>query len=179
MQAYCGYSEDLIDCVLLREKCNGNPLMEHSKSLRLPSVVIFICLMGGTGLGQSIDITVPLWFTDTESTGWNPDTLFFGVNAAATYCLDDSLGEFSFVNECGGSVHFECSQFLNPHIGGDSCLIFPVWTDLRASTTSVQIDTFRVVFSGRYPVVVHWSSNMKSYPIRSILRQRLNMTCLC
>lgn len=105
---------------------------------------------------------IPIRFSDSSGFPFSPDTLRFGVHPNATICVDDSLGEYPFITECGlFSVH--CAQF-GP-MGDIPCdpSAFPVFLDLRPlqpGGPTTQVDTYRVGFVGTHPVILHWPDDL-------------------
>lgn len=111
---------------------------------------------------QQAEFKIPIWFTDSCGVfTYSPNPLLFGLHPQASICIDDSLGEFFMFTECG-LFSQRCAEFYSPNrscTGGN----FPVFLDLRKSWSPTQVDTYKVVYYGTAPVVLHWPSNLSTY----------------
>jgi hypothetical protein len=108
------------------------------------------------------EFRVPLWFTDSVTSDFNPPTLRIGLHPDATPCTDDSLGEYPAITECGlFSQH--CAHFEPPKDTMCGEGNYPAFLDLRYLSGTTQIDTYRVSFVGTPPVVLHWPPNLASW----------------
>lgn len=87
----------------------------------------------------------------------------FGVDVAATSCIDGALGEFE-LPQGGCSAPGLCFAFKDIRNDSTACLGEGLSLDLRAYADSAQVDTYRVVFAFQdYPVVFRWPANLQSY----------------
>ncbi len=87
----------------------------------------------------------------------------FGVDPAATYCIDGFLGEFELpVGGC--EAPGLCMSFKDVRTGVGACLGEGVSLDLRPYFSPSQVDTYRVDFQFQnYPVLFQWRSDLANY----------------
>ncbi|MBI3194469.1 MAG: T9SS type A sorting domain-containing protein [Ignavibacteriae bacterium] len=109
--------------------------------------------------GNQTQTKLPIWFSDVLEPQFQPDTLYFGVHPEATFCIDPDLDEWFFFTECG-LFYNHCAQFVAPRTG---CSDFPVFHDFRNFYSPTQSDTYKVSFTGTYPITLHWYSSIGLY----------------
>jgi hypothetical protein len=125
-------------------------------------LLLLVVCINTVAFSQSVSFKIPLWFSSPDTNDWWPESLYIGVHPSATYCIDDSLGEFFFFDECGLMRPPPCQRFINPRGWGNGCDYFPLYTDIRPYISSNQRDTFLVTFWGAYPITLHWSPNFRN-----------------
>jgi hypothetical protein len=120
------------------------------------SFIIFLFL-GSIAIGQ-VDFTLPLMYHDTSN---YIDTMYWGLKPGASYCLMDS-GEWELPPmACGLAV---CVRFADIRpIGSGGCMGTGTLTDIRPSYSSSQIDTYRVLFDGIFPITFRWLPTLYQY----------------
>ncbi len=103
-----------------------------------------------TQLTGAADWTIPLAVNET---GPQRDTIYFGMDPAATDCIDPSLGEFELPPVSTGQFD---ARFVGKCIGEGLRL------NIRHFQNYTQVDTFFVSFQpgiGSYPIQFSWPSN--------------------
>jgi len=108
---------------------------------------------------QTAQLRVP--FTAVDRYGLS-NTVTFGVDSAATNCIDTSLGEYELPPDgCGGPCF--CVEFRAPRTCG--CLQgCGLAIDLRKYYSPTQVDTYRVGISFcDFPMTFKWPSNLAAY----------------
>jgi hypothetical protein len=95
---------------------------------------------------------IPLSIRETAGAG---DTLYFGVNPAATYGIDPGLGEFQLPPPAVGQFDIRFVDIASrPGLLGEG-----VRVDLLPFHTYAQVDSYHVKFQlgfGAYPVMLSW-----------------------
>ena len=92
------------------------------------------------------------------------DTLTFGVDPAATYCIDPGLGELELPPTPPVGV-FD-ARFLSPTNDAGGCFGLGLGLDLRRSVSPSQVDTYRVKFQpsmAGYPFTFSWPELLPHY----------------
>jgi hypothetical protein len=107
---------------------------------------------------SQVHIELPISRIDASG---ETDTVYFGVDTRATYCIDSSLGEFEIWWQACGLV--PCLAFVDVRTGAGACLGTGTPIDLRPYYRTTQVDTYKLKFDGTYPVVFHWLPIIASY----------------
>lgn len=126
------------------------------------SILCFSADIFGQGTGPRTTITV----TDSSN---HSTAIAFGVDPAATDCIDPSLGEFELPpGGCSGSGL--CIAFKDLHNDSTACLGEGLLLNLRQYLSSSQVDTYRVVHNFQdYPVILRWAGSITSYDSAKIV----------
>ena len=109
---------------------------------------------------QTAALRVPVTVTDSSH---HTQTVYFGVNPAATYCIDPALGEFELpANRCGSSPL--CVYFTDPRSVPSSCFGYGLLLDLRAFISPAQTDTYLLVLTAAdFPATVRWIPGLATW----------------
>ena len=114
-------------------------------------LVLMVCLfIGHQCYTQTSSLRIPLIIHDSLNAN-HPDTIYFGLDTRATFCVDPELGERSLADPCGppGAADW-CYLFQNPDgPGANGCEYFTNRLDLRPITGRLQTD--RTVVQGVIP----------------------------
>ncbi len=122
-------------------------------------------------VGQPVHIEIPLTATDA---GGHSSTVYFGVDPAATYCIDPALGEFELPSDRCGTEPL-CVYFTDIHTDTGACMGNGLLLDLRAYTSPAQADTYAVAFTAQqFPLVFRWPGNLGSFFDTLHLRDAVN-----
>jgi len=120
--------------------------------------ILFLASFGSSSFSQ-VQFTIPLTFIDSLN---RTETIWFGVHPNATYCIDDSLGEYELpTDRCWGDVLD--AAFFDVRSGSGACMGLGIRIDLRPYTNVSQTDTYKVSWCGRYPITLRWLSNLNLY----------------
>lgn len=132
-----------------------------------------IVLAGSSAVAQ-VSFSVPLIVTNSNG---DSDTIYFGVDPAATRGIDDGTGGTTDLGE------FEFPPSPPTEIFDIRWAGFPAGTNLgngtqkhlRPYTGAAQADTFRVKFQAGgstafYPVTISWPSNMSQYFTTAVIK---------
>jgi hypothetical protein len=113
-----------------------------------------------TGNTDTLQFAIPLRLTSgslsTEAT--------FGLNPAATYCIDRNLGEMEWPPiPPTGNLDF---RFIDSRTDSGACLGQGVKLNLHLYYSATQVDTFLLAFQSNgagIPVTLHWHNMSKYY----------------
>jgi hypothetical protein len=131
--------------------------------IRAITIVAVIACISILSFSQSVRLKIPILVTDSMSNhGGRTETIYFGVDPNATFCVDESLGEYCMAEPCGPPSYFICAGFINPR-GDDAECLFPNRLDFRPFINTVQVDTYLVSFMGMPPLVLRWPINLNLY----------------
>ena len=128
--------------------------------------VMLICL-SVPALSQTARTRIPITVTDRLGIS---TIITFGLDPAATYCTDDSLGERQYSPDwCAPWYGCEpCISFYDMKRTNDNyhCFGEGMSLDIRKYYSSSQVDTYAIAFDAcdsLYPITFHWSSNLNLY----------------
>ena len=132
---------------------------------RQRNAMLVLCALVLAGLpcvstGQPSQLRTAITVTDSSN---HSTVIEFGVDAAATTCIDPALGEFELPpGGCSGTGL--CVAFKDVHADSTACLGEGLLLDLRRYYSPAQVDTYRIVYNFlNYPVVFRWSSSIGTW----------------
>ncbi len=123
------------------------------RKLTLLVILIASFFLLSNASAQSIHVKVPLTVSDALN---HRTTVYFGVDQAATVCIDPELGEFELPADRCGSAGI-CAYFADPPYDTSDCFGNGLLLDLRPYTLPIQVDLYSLDFStSTYPVTIYW-----------------------
>ena len=130
------------------------------------AAVVAVLSFPADGLGQATGPRTTITASDSSN---HSTAIVFGVDPAATDCIDPSLGEFELPpGGCTGSGL--CIAFKDLHNDSTACLGEGLLLNLRQYLSSSQVDTYRIVYNFQdYPVLFRWAGSITSYDSAKIV----------
>ncbi len=129
--------------------------------MKSSSLFFSCCLLAFAAIVHADDFKIPLRISDASG---DFDTLWFGVNSNATYCIDDALGESEvFPAPPTDDIYV---RFVDTRAGSNRCLGLGVKLDLRTFISTTQVDSYQVAFVGgtpNFPYTLSWPDLHSSY----------------